>query len=86
MYGSEWSPTHSTTRRTCWSVMTHSLSRLEWRSREGRLGTLSQQVIARESRATVWESTSGMDFGHGDGDMPLFRPPRRTRANPAGFV
>jgi hypothetical protein len=45
----------------------HSLSRLEWRSREVRLGTLSRQGIARKSRATVWESTGGMDFGHGDG-------------------
>jgi hypothetical protein len=49
------------------TAVTHSLSRLEWRSREGRLGTLSRQGIARESRATVWESTGGMDFGHGDG-------------------
>jgi hypothetical protein len=49
-------------------------------------GTLSRQGIARESRATVWESTGGMDFGHGDGDMPWFLPPRWMRANPAGFV
>jgi hypothetical protein len=68
------------------TAVTDSLSWLEWRSREGRLGTLSWQGIATESRATVWESMGAMDFGHGDGDMPWFRPPRRTRANPAGFV